>query len=264
MSSCTVVIPAYRESLQPLEQYSLQYSLQNLPRANAVFIAPQGLATQYYEETYPGVAIHRFSDEYFASIQGYNRLLLSESFYQYFGERTEFMLILQTDAIILRDELDQWCNKPYDYIGAPWPGGIEVSINLDCFGGPYAKRVKVHVGNGGLSLRRNHACAGLLQEFPQARTMFLQSGSSEDLFFSLMGSQSERFHLPNERIASLFSLELQPEHYYGINQQRPPMGGHAWWKYNQPFWNALLSTVPPELHAATAAGTPIVSGGHIK
>jgi hypothetical protein len=88
--------------------------------------------------------------------------------------------------------------------------------------------------------------------------MFKQTGSSEDLFFSLLGTQSVAFQLPNERVASLFSLELQPELYYAINQ-RAPMGGHAWRKYNQPFWTAMLCTPSPVLDAAPHADTSIVS-----
>jgi hypothetical protein len=258
-ASCVVLIPIYRRELEPLERFSLDYSLERLQGRDVVFAAPEQLNVSYYCKNYPGVPVLRFADEYFASIKGYNRLLLDPTFYERFDSTHEFMLILQTDAVLLRDELDQWCSLPYDYIGAPWPDGLEVTLNLDCFAGDLAKKVKVHVGNGGLSLRRNAACAALLREFPQATDMFLRSGSSEDLFFALLGSQSERFVVPNERVASLFALELQPERYLALNQGRPPMGGHAWWRYNQPFWVSLLDTLPPVLVPAAPTGRPILS-----
>lgn len=261
---CAIVIPIYRAELEPLEKFSLDYSTQHLQAGRDLFfVAPEHLDVGYYTRHYPGVPVVRFDNGYFASVKGYNRLLLNPAFYERFASSHEFMLVLQTDAILLRDELDHWCSQPWDYVGAPWPDGLEVMINLDNFTGPLGKRVKVHVGNGGLSLRRNAACIQLLKEFPQATDMFLRSGSSEDIFFSLIGSQSVSFKIPNERVASLFALELQPERYLAINQGRAPMGGHAWWRYNQPFWVALLEQQPPVLVPAAPSGRPILSGGGV-
>lgn len=244
MRTCAVVIPIYKPELDAMERFSLDYSLARLHGRDLFFIAPAGLDLAYYTRHFPMVNVVRFDDVYFASIKGYNRLLLSPGFYQRFAEHA-FMLILQTDAILLSDELDWWCGQPYDYVGAPWPDGLEIMVNVDVFGGANGKRVKTHVGNGGLSLRRNAKCIQLLAEFPQATQMFLQTGSSEDIFFAIMGAQSMDFLMPNERVASRFALELKPEFYHAVNGGRPPMGGHAWWRYNQAFWEALLDQVPP-------------------
>ncbi len=261
---CAIVIPIYREELEPLEKFSLDYSLARLkPGRSVYFMAPEKLDVRHYARHYPGVPVVRFADECFASVKGYSRLLLDPAFYERFAASHEFMLILQTDAILLGDELDHWCAQPWDYVGAPWPDGLEVMVNLDNFSGELGKRVKVHVGNGGLSLRRNAACIKLLKEFPQATDMFVRSGSSEDIFFALMGAQSLSFKIPNERVASLFALELQPERYLAINQGRAPMGGHAWWRYNQPLWVGLLSEAPPVLVPAAPPGRPILSGGGV-
>lgn len=241
-ASCAVVVPIYRPTLEVMEQFSLDYSFGHMQQRDVFFIAPESLDVSYYGERYPHVEVLRFADHFFASIRGYNLLLLDPGFYEHFGLRHAFMLILQTDAILLRDDLDHWCHLPYDYVGAPWPNGVEVRVNLDCFSDSLGKHLKVHVGNGGLSLRRNKACADLLREFPEASDMFRRSGSSEDLFFAFMGSQSTRFVLPNERVASLFSLELEPERYVAINGGVAPMGGHAWWRYDQAFWRRLLDS----------------------
>lgn len=263
-ASCAIVIPIYRAELEPLEKYSLDYSFRQLQTGRDLFfVAPEHLDVSYYAMHFPGVPVVRFDNGYFASVKGYNRLLLNPAFYTHFGASHEFTLILQTDAILLRDELDHWCSQPWDYVGAPWPDGLEVLLNLDCFGGELGKKVKVHVGNGGLSLRRNAACIALLQEFEQATDMFLRSGSSEDIFFSLIGAQSVDFKIPNERVASLFALELQPERYLAINKGRAPMGGHAWWRYNQPFWVAQLDTPPPVLVPAAAPGRPVLSASTV-
>jgi len=207
-----------------------------------VFIAPRSLETQSYRLTYPEAKILRFPDYYFASIKGYNQLMLSQEFYSHFCN-FEFVLLLQTDAIILRDDLAHWCKQPYDWIGAPWPNGQTYTIHTDLFR-TTPKKVHTHVGNGGLSLRRVQNCQRLLTEFPESVANFLENSIFEDLFFSVIGTQAPYFTIPNERTAALFSVELQPEFYFQLNQTLP-MGGHAWWRYNLDFWLQHLTKVPP-------------------
>lgn len=241
-----VVVPIYKEQLDARESYSLNYSLDVLKARNIVFIGPRSLDRRGYLEQYPSIPFIEFDDSSFASIPGYNRLLLSEDFYRRFSGH-EFMLILQTDAIVLRDELDYWCAQPFDYVGAPWPDGVELMVNIDQFKGEHGRRMRAMVGNGGLSLRRNAKCAALLREFPEALDYFIRSGSSEDLYFSFMGLLSSDFVMPNEITASLFSLELKPSFYYSVNGNRLPMGGHAWWKYEPAFWQEVLPAPMPQL-----------------
>lgn len=243
MSSVVVLIPIYKPELDPWEQYSLDVSMATLGTRLRLFIGPQGLDLHYYAERYPGIDFVGFDAQSFASIPGYNRLLLAAAFYETFAAH-EFMLIQQTDAIVLRDELDWWCAQPYDYVGAPWPDGVELFVNLGRFEGERGRRVRAMVGNGGFSLRRIRKQLALLREFPEAVDYFMASGSSEDLFFSFMGALSSDFVLPNEITASRFSLELKPALYHAINGGQPPMGGHAWWKYDLPFWRALLPGSP--------------------
>lgn len=238
-----VLVPVYRPTLPALEQYSLDVSLAALAGHPVAFIAPAGLDCRYYRTRYPQAAVVPFDDGFFASIPGYNRMLLDPGFYQRFSDHSH-LLILQTDAVVLRDELAAWCATPYDYLGAPWPEGHELFVNLDRFDGERGKRLKVHVGNGGLSLRRIDKCIALLHEFPQAATVFSQSGSNEDLFFAFMGALSTEFILPGEILASRFALELRPAYYLAVNGGHDPMGGHAWWKYEPAFWKARLPPSP--------------------
>lgn len=234
-----VLVPIYQDRLPPLEEYSLDVSLRALQGRQVFFIGPPELSSSYYAQRYPDVRFVAFDAPYFASIPGYNRLLLDPAFYQRFAAHTH-LLILQTDAVVLRDELDFWCASPFDYVGAPWPDGNELLVNLGRFEGSYGKRLKVHVGNGGLSLRRIDKCIALLQEFQDATTVFHQTGSSEDLFFAFMGALSHDFLIPNEITASRFALELRPRYYLHVNGGQLPMGGHAWWKYDSSFWKSLL------------------------
>lgn len=244
MKKLAVLVPVYRGELDPLERYSLDYSLSILTGRDIRFIGPKNLDNGYYAEHYSAIPFQSFEAPSFASIPEYNRLLLNKVFYDHYLAY-EFILILQTDAIILRDDLDFWCGQPFDYVGAPWPDGYELFVNAGLFEGDYGKSVKVGVGNGGLSLRRVRKCIALLEEFPIAVDVFDRSGSNEDLFFSVMGSLSSDFIVPNEITASRFALELKPSFYFHVNGGRAPMGGHAWWKYEPEFWQAQIQRASP-------------------
>ena len=241
-ASVVVLVPIYKDVLDPSEQFSLDYSLKALLGREVRFVAPQKLNEGYYQERYPTVPIDRFAAPAFESIPEYNRLLLSTAFYQRYSDRA-FMLILQTDAIVLRDDLDHWCAQSFDYVGAPWPKAFELLLQTGRFQGDFAKHVHTHVGNGGLSLRRNSKCIQLLQEFPVETDLFLRAGSSEDLFFSVMGTVSGDFVIPNEVTASLFAMEGRPSYYFRINGGRSPMGGHAWEINEHEFWLKALKNV---------------------
>ena len=250
MDTVVILVPIYKRDLSALETYSLDKSLSVLEGRRVMFIGPQGLDRKNYTTRYPFIPFIEFPSVYFESIPGYSRLLLSPAFYLYFSD-FEFVLILQTDAIVLKDEIDYWCAQPFDYIGAPWPDGYEIFINAGKFRGDYGKRVKVFVGNGGFSLRRVSKSISLLNEFSnEIVDFFMLSGSSEDLFFSVMGALSNDFIIPNEIIASRFSMELKPSLYLTINGGHLPMGGHAWWKYEPDFWRQQfaeqLSALPEE------------------
>lgn len=246
MKNVAVLVPIYKPSLDAFEQYSLDRSLLVLQGRDVYFIGPDNLDIAYYRERYPWVPLVAYEPSYFGSIPGYNRLLMNPGFYRQYVNY-EFMLILQTDAILLRDDLDYWCSQPFDYVGAPWPQGYELFVNAGRFDGGYGKRIKTFVGNGGLSLRRNAKCAALIEEFGgDVMNVFNLTGSSEDLFFSCMGVLSNDFVMPNEITASRFSLELTPSYYLHINGGHLPMGGHAWWKHEPEFWRALLPDMPVE------------------
>jgi hypothetical protein len=78
------------------------------------------------------------------SINCYNKLLLSEYFYENID--TEIFLIFQTDTLIsnkYKDNIYKFLN--YDYVGAPWK-----TINK--------------VGNGGLSLRKKSKMLEMLKK----------------------------------------------------------------------------------------------------
>jgi hypothetical protein len=236
-----ILIPVYKPELSPLEQFSIDYSLSVIKDRKCFFIAPAGLDCSYYSNRYPRVEFEFFPREYFDSIDSYSRLLLAPFFYDRFLS-FEFVLILQPDAILIRDDLDFWIGQPFDYIGAPWPDGVELTVWRDRFRDDLRRRVRATVGNGGLSLRRVRKCLALIHEFPETRTVFMESGTNEDSYFSLLGALSIDFIIPNEIIASRFSMELRPEYFHAVNGGYYPMGVHAWWTVQPKFW---APCIPP-------------------
>lgn len=234
-----ILIPIYKSQFESLEQFSIDFSLSIAGNRDCFFIAPEGLDCAYYKARYSNVRMERFPASYFDSVDSYSRLLLSPSFYARFAAY-EFVLILQPDAILFRDDLDYWTDQPYDYIGAPWPDGLELTVWRDRFGDGNSRRVKASVGNGGLSLRRVQKCMALLGEFPETHAAFLRATANEDSYFAIMGLLSNHFSIPNEIIASKFAMELKPEYYYSINGLCYPMGAHAWWIVQPKFWAPCL------------------------
>jgi len=243
--SVVLLVPIYRAELAPLEHWSLTYSLQRLQGRELRFIGPRSLDRSAYARDFPGIGFDGYDDDCFASVQGYSRLLLSPDFYAGYADHHSHLLILQTDALLLRDDLDHWMASPYDYLGAPWPQGIDLQVAVDGFAGANARVARARVGNGGFSLRRCAACLALLREFPQAAQVMGRTGSNEDLFFGLLGTLSQRFVLPNEIVASRFALELQPERYLAVNGGVLPTGCHAWARYDPDFWVRRLGIDPP-------------------
>lgn len=146
-----VVIPLYKADLNPYEWISLRRALSILgshpitllmpnSKAKAIHLA---LAAALPIESQEGLDLHFVADSWLASVAAYNHLLLQNWFYEHYRAFTH-LLIVQLDAYVFRDELIQWCQEPWAYIGAP--------IYHD--GHPYGEKHCKWVGAGGFSLRR--------------------------------------------------------------------------------------------------------------
>lgn len=237
-----VVVPVYKETLNLLEQFSIDYLMGKISNRKIYFIGPRSLDRTYYEARYPRAGFRAFDDSYFSSIIGYNRLLLAVDFYESFNS-FEYILIHQTDALIFHDNLDYWMARGFDYIGAPWPDGVEVKLGIGRYAVGGGVTLKAFVGNGGFSLRSIKGSMAVLEECADVKEYWLKSGSSEDLFFAFAGMLSDAFIIPNPLIASRFSLELTPRNYYEINSKEIPTGGHAWCKHDLEFWQMIIKRV---------------------
>ena len=120
-SAIAIVLPIYRARLGDEVLATVDRSIALLQHGDWYLVAPMSLETSFYEKRY-GKAISRFPDACFDSVQNYSRLLLTDEFYATFAQY-EYMLVIQDDVYVLRDDLAYWQARRFDYIGAPWPIG---------------------------------------------------------------------------------------------------------------------------------------------
>lgn len=263
MHTCAVVVPVYRLLTDPAEKLSLEQTLEVLADYPVYLVGPTSLKA-YFDQLRVDLNARlksiTFADQYFASIEGYNHLLLSTKFYQAF-DAFEYLLIAQTDALVLSDELEFWCKKQYSYIGAPWFEGYTT---------PTLPLVLESVGNGGFSLRRVPDFLKVLSRPRVFKNTLMQSWPgnwrstiyryfkdyhsfvfgdmhlnidvNEDLFWGLfVPAQCSFFKVPCAQDAIAFAFEAYPEHLYQLNHQRLPFGCHAWQRYQPEFWRQVAS-----------------------
>jgi hypothetical protein len=244
LPSLVIAIPIYKREFDLEEQTLVDRMFAIFINREMVFVAPKNLENAYYLGRYPDAKLITFPDHFFESVQGYSRLLLSRLFYETFCEK-DFLLISQPDVYVFRDDLNLWLQKPYDYIGAPWPRGFSININIGRFANISGGTVlTTFVGNGGFSLRKITKCLGMLDQDREVAQWFSATGSNEDLFFSLIGSMTAGIVFPNPVEASLFAMEVLPEYFNSLNGRVTPMAAHAFRKHSPEFWESRI-----DLHA---------------
>jgi hypothetical protein len=183
------------------------------------------------------------------------------------------------DCLVFSSNLEEWCRKGWDYVGAPWlKNADEPTEGFSA------------VGNGGLSLRNVRSALSVLTskqlvEDPKKRARqtgrlsFLDEGlksaprlkrmigavknflhrygyhnnvrwrvrqlaemkTHEDVFWAFEAPKMmTHFHIPEPLEALDFSFEMAPRYCFNVNSGRLPFGCHAWSKYDREFWETYL------------------------
>ena len=246
LPATAIVLPIYRPRLEGEALAAVDRAFAILRHGDWYLIAPQSLDTSFYEQRY-GKPIVRFPDACLDSVQNYSRLLLTDEFYAAFA-KYEYMLITQDDVYVLRDDLPHWLSRRLDYIGAPWPKGHTYGLHMSPRPGIHSHELRAYVGNGGFSLRRVVACRRLFAEFPEEVTWWSKQGEAEDLFFAMFGQFSQRFVLPNLRMAAAFAWEVSLDRMYDLCQGQLPMAIHGYLRHDPEFFQHTI------LPAAVRAG----------
>lgn len=261
-----IVIPIYKPDLSEKGEISITRAFQVFRKYTIIFVAPRSLDIGYYKKYFESRDDHfmRFNDRYFyQGLEGYNELLLSEEFYKSFSA-FRYILIYQPDAYVFRDELAQWCQEGYDYIGAPWLEDKNEQIKLN------------GVGNGGFSLRNIEKFLYVLSQCKiqtvseeskikkrfhqiQNKTLALRlklfnliggrkavyyrdKNLNEDGFWGEAAPKiTRKFKTAPVEKAVQFSFDRYPDVLYKMNHYKLPFGCHAWEKRNPEFWKEHIS-----------------------
>jgi Protein of unknown function (DUF5672) len=232
-----VVVPVYREQLEPFEQVSLTQLAEKLGKHPIEFVAPAGLDLRPYRRFLGERRVHRFDPRFFAaradSRNSYSALMVSEAFYGRFEGRYEHLLIHQTDAFVFEDQLRLWVSRDLDFVGSPHWAGWGANKELGMIG----------VGNGGFSLRRVDAFMRVLRDRTRLRNrmqLAVRGSHARALRRARKGEMVEDYywgHFAPIRVASIreaipfafeMGLELMEEDYREI----VPFGCHAVWNIN--------------------------------
>jgi hypothetical protein len=273
---CCICIPIYKNEISKTESLSLRQCLKILNNYDIYFITHKGVKRSQYDKICSQhgpikTGYKYFPRKFFRNIDGYNSLLLSQNFYLSFSEY-KYILIYQLDAFVFSDQLIEWCNKKYDYIGAPWLVYHGPFEGLDFQEKP--------IGNGGFSLRKLTTFCELYSKRIRFAG-FLHSINSKCIYYSKKRSffpvypfiniliklirkiilklffdpytpdnnedkiWSRKLYtsgcLPSQYEAIKFSFENYPEYLFELNNNKLPFGCHGWESYdNFLFWKRYI------------------------
>ena len=281
--TCVVVIPLYKNNPERSERESFRQTLHVLKNYDICIVTHSKCCLDEYiaiaEKEGKNIYTELFNTHFFESIDGYNELCFSSEFYERFLHY-EYMLICQLDVWIFEDQLDYWCGKGYDYIGAPLFHAYTKER--------YTKKI-LGIGNGGFSLRKISHCLKItrhnrslplvkpieiirfywnlgkytedftlhpirrlgiiptviLKSFGIGNTLnyYISHHANEDLIFGKWSNHSWGLHshLPSIEEASHFAFEVHPSMLYQ-KTGKLPFGCHAFlkWEYEE-FWKKHIS-----------------------
>jgi hypothetical protein len=248
-----VVIPIHSSTPSKNELLSFAQCFKVLHKHPIYVLAPQNLDLSAYQKLVPVFNVKFINPKWQANILNYNKLKLSVFFYTLFKDY-EYMLTYELDAFVFKDELLFWCEKGYDYIGAPWFEGYHSATIENKFLG---------VGNSGFSLRNvakmdkaiknvfydkygeNAGFKKLIHKsFRKLQNLLGENYSiqrdfhhHEDFFiFTEIATKIKDFKIAPINDAIKFSFETNPKQLFDINNQELPFGCHAWLRYEIEFW----------------------------
>jgi hypothetical protein len=240
--------------------------------------------------TYTGFISKRFPRRYFGSPQAHGKLLLSKAFYRSFLAY-DFILIYHLDALVFSDELSEWCDRGYDYIGAPW------LLSPDT---PHITAQKV--GNGGFSLRRVRSFLRVLESkayfvdpdeywrrycarssavaravnWPRKYVKRLgwfndvswhvrwavHGDVHEDRFWAEYATHYDpTFRIAPVDVALRFAFEAEPRKCFERIGRRMPFGAHRWQKFDRAFYEPHLLRHGPGSDVRLVGGRAGAFGG---
>ena len=274
--SLIVTVPIYKmlnkseiQSVRSLNKLQSQFELQVCLVGPDFFIQLNHDRLKTVLDDFITIDTASFYEGYFKDLVSYNRLLLSLEFYERFSSY-DYMLIFQTDALIINDSIDVFLKKGYTYIGAPW---LEADV---------PEKEGLSVGNGGFSLRHipsfiqalrsdliipdffwkfyhpsqnwKRRLFKLLVYLPtqiwsssKGKSFYFEkakyNGMNEDIVWSQYIKDHKEYSISSLEDALMFSFETMPRDCYRLNKNQLPFGCHAFEKYDFEFWKSHIPSL---------------------
>lgn len=255
-----VLVPMYQNRLSENDLISFRQCYKINKKYDITIVKPKGLDLSTIHNEFQGLKEQEFEPDFFDGIDGYNKLMLSPDFYQRFLDY-EYILICQLDTFLFYDSLEEWCNKNYDYVGAPWilrPVYQKFPINIFCkikkiycelLSLPNRQKIYFKVGNGGLSLRRTASFYHIAKHDRKTIEYYLSMKNKahcyhEDVYWAIEAKNVlPSFSIPDYKEALKFSFDKYPALCYKMNGNKLPYGCHSWTKKKMNvFWKPIIES----------------------
>ena len=274
ISKCCIVIPIYKNIISEMERISLLQCATILHDYHFYFVTFKTLDISVYADICNqfkiNYSVEVFPKYYFNNIYGYNALCVSKNFYKTFLEY-EYILLYQLDAYVFRNELEYWCGKNYDYIGAPHvqieKHGIKAKpLHPIMNGGFSLRKIQAFLSNCNLLIKKEFALFILKSFFYNLYTFFnrykilflfsffskgviyllnrlsfryLNCEQNEDIIWSMLLVKNN--NLPEYNESSLFSISSYTKYFLDLNNNKLPFGCHSWDNYyDYIFWKEYI------------------------
>ena len=243
MKKFCIVIPIYKEDLDPIDNLSLERLHKIISNKYDIYLVkPESLNPKNYYKILKKKNIYEviFDDKYFKDTASYSQLCLQYDFYNKFSEY-EYMYIYQTDCYLVEDKLEEWCDKGYEYVGPPI-----ISNNAGWKDYRNKDKYEPQVGNGGFSLRKIEVFKDITDPEGEFRKKYnlneeqLSKVVFEDKYFLNDIYDFYEIITPSWIEALSFGIDMNADIIYDVMKfQGLPMGIHAWGK-NIRYWQNVL------------------------
>ena len=212
---CCVLIPTYKNynGLSKIEKKFINNNVEKMKNWDIILMYPNGINIDDYKTI--GISnFISFDKKHFKNVNSYSELMLSTFFYETFKEY-EYMLIVQTDAYVFEDKLDEFIKLDYDYIGGLHNINQGTSIFHPNVGD------KLINGNGGFSLRKIDA---FIEASKNIRNNPKGISDWEDVMYSYW--YKDEMNIAPDDISLKFGWQQNPEKCYEDNNNKLPFGAH--------------------------------------
>lgn len=265
-----IMVPLPAPELSPDDRVSMRHLRRHLDHYEKFLLVPKGMKMEL-----EGFELLELDRRHFGSAAKHNRMLYLPDFWEKFADY-EYVLMYHLDALVFSDRLLEWCDRGFDFIGAPF---------IHCADSPWVSTDRV--GNGGFALYRVPSVIKVLwNRYSEEPSVFFADRlwpliefqrkllrpmraavpgwlrgrltnplrarikkldyieSNESGNDGFWGDKAGRY-LPGFKVAPLeeglrFAFEVAPRTCLERNGGKMPFGCHAWARYDRAFWEGYL------------------------